>query len=106
MINNMNNYTKVLILVSSLFPVFASHAEPGVSKDWIWSADGKAFYYALTVNSKKHHFGQYYSIDNARCFYMIGSDVECETDTAYPALVNSNNGAYNVTLKCAHENKG
>jgi len=32
--------------------------------------------------------------------------IECEIDTAYPALVNSNKGAYNVTLKCAHENKG
>jgi hypothetical protein len=102
----MNKYIKALVLISFLFHTCCVCAEVGVSKDWIWSTDDKSFYFALTVNSNKHNFGQYCALANAQCFYMVGIDITCEPDSAYPALVNSNKGAYNVTLRCAHENNG
>lgn len=106
MSSNMKHHSNTCVLLLSLSLSLCLHADVGTFKDWTWRTDETPFYSALTVNSNKHTLGQYCSITNETCFYMAGFDITCEPGSSYPSLVNSDKGAYHVTLKCAHEHQG
>ena len=68
------------------------------SKDWVWNIDDEEVFYAATLNSKEHGFGQYCDLNSEECYYLMATKVTC--DNELPALLNSDKGALNVTLVC------
>ncbi len=88
----------VLMISSALL-----YAEPRVSKDWFWGVDDTEFFYAATLNSSEHIIGQYCYLESGNCMYMVGIGITCEEGYETPALINSNKGAVQIKLVCAHK---
>lgn len=100
---SINFFLAVLLSISSV-----AHGEAFLSKDWAWSTDTDkdGYYFAATINGVGSLVGQYCYFDSGNCLWLIGLKTTCDEGSEYPALVNSDAGALQVTLLCAHKYEG
>jgi hypothetical protein len=98
----MRTLTRILIVISMFFsnPLYAGTFSSG---DWYWSNDDGSFYWAATTNQADHILGQYCYFEGDACLYLVGMSIDCKVGEEYPALINSDAGAIQVTLICSHE---
>lgn len=89
-------FIALIILVQPCF------GETFSSGDWAWTTDTNSdgFYYALTVNDSGHFLGQYCYFESENCMYLLNIDIGCEPESEYPALINSDAGAFSLILIC------
>lgn len=65
-----------------------------------WDFEIKNDFYAGTTNESSNTFGQQCSLADKTCRYFVGLPSSCQVDVAYPALVNSDSGAFAAQLLC------
>lgn len=61
--------------------------------------DGKTFY-AFTLNDSGSVFGEWCYASAGKCFWMIGMETGCETESSYPVLANTEALASPLSIKC------
>lgn len=62
------------------------------------SAGGGLF--AATINDSKAIFGQYCYPSAGNCYWLLANDIDCETGSKYPVLINSDAGASSQEVYC------
>lgn len=70
------------------------------SGDWAWNVDDPETHWAATGNDAGQMLGQFCYPEKGSCLYAVGFDTTCDEGDSYPALVNSDAGTANITLKC------
>jgi hypothetical protein len=98
----MKRYHSTLVMVAILLVVIFSD-RTFAAGDWSWSSQTEGYYYAATVNAAGHVLGQYCYFESGSCLYLVGIGTNCEPQSQYPALVNSDVGSAMVTLVCSHK---
>ncbi|CAG9297928.1 hypothetical protein [Celerinatantimonas diazotrophica] len=96
----MNRFIVILISMMVCFPI---SAKIKIYKDWAVNTEGDSYYYAATKNKSGHVFGEYCYFKNKSCLFLIGIDITCHKGHQYPVLVNSEQGALNLTLSCGNK---
>lgn len=92
---------RVLALLS--LALTSGYGYAGSVGDWAYSLTET--YYAATINDSGSAFGQWCDTDEASCFYMVAMKTRCDSDDAYPALINTDSGALSVKLICKGKHK-
>jgi hypothetical protein len=82
---------------------FSAQAESFTFKDWAWNTERTDFYFAATMNDAGHLLGQYCYFKSGSCFYFTGIGINCEIGNEYPALLNSDTGAAQISLVCSYK---
>jgi len=97
--------TRFIIFLLSLTLCLPAIAGYYSYKDWNWSNDDAEFNFAATSNSQERVFGQFCYFDSESCYYIIDFGMTCNNqgEGGYPALVNSDIGAYEIDMVCGHE---
>uniref|UniRef100_UPI003B968446 hypothetical protein n=2 Tax=Photobacterium leiognathi TaxID=553611 RepID=UPI003B968446 len=93
----------VLSLIACIFPLCVNAAEK-IHKDWIIGTEGDEYYYSATVNKSDHIFGKYCYFESENCIYLTAVDITCTKGNKYPVLVNTDTGAFHVSLMCGDSN--
>jgi hypothetical protein len=93
-------YLVILIIYSA-----SAQAEVKTNKDWIWDLSGDEYAYAATFNEDGRVLGQYCYFDNETCYYLVNLGTNCEKDSEYPSILNSDAGVTEVKLICGHKYK-
>ena len=65
-----------------------------------WDYEIKNDFYAGTTNDSSNTFGQHCSTSDKTCQYFVGLPSSCQDKVSYPALVNSDSGAFHARLVC------
>ena len=65
-----------------------------------WDFEIKNDFYAGTTNESSNTFGQQCSLADKTCRYFVGLPATCHSNVSYPALVNSDSGAFAAQLLC------
>lgn len=65
-----------------------------------WDYEINNDFYAGTVNDSSNTFGQQCSTSDRKCRYFVGLPTSCKDGAPYPALVNSDSGAFPAKLVC------
>jgi len=69
--------------------------------DWsVNIASNQDFLFAATVNDSGALLGQFCYTDEAACLWLLTSDSSCEKNVKYPALINSDGGAFLAEFVC------
>jgi hypothetical protein len=90
----------VVMLVFGLAMSSGVRAGDFTSGDWVWSVDDPEMLYAATENSAGQTLVQLCDATDGSCFYAVGFDTSCDEGDSYPALVNTDDGAYNIEFLC------
>ncbi|MDQ8024274.1 MAG: hypothetical protein REI94_20705 [Moraxellaceae bacterium] len=56
--------------------------------------------YAATVNDSNAVLGQYCFVSDRNCVWLLGNDVNCDTDGSYVILMNSDYSAHTLEIMC------
>ena len=67
----------------------------------LWDYEINHDFYAGTTNDSSNSFGQQCAMSDRTCRYFIGLPTSCKDRVSYPALVNSDRGAFYAKLVCA-----
>jgi len=97
-------FSAVLLMSSQV-----SLAETGSVKSWYYDTngheDGSGFNVAGNYpEGGSYSFGQYCFLEMESCMYLANLAVECNEDSDYPGIVNSDAGVIAVTLGCMELN--
>lgn len=91
--------TRLMFVLAALpIAIAPAYASAG---DWSEdvSNDGSALY-AATSNDSGAILGEWCYPSTGKCNWLIGLDGNCEQDSAYPILANSDSGAASVMIRC------
>ena len=99
------NAWKVFLACVPVFWGAVASGEEFTSGDWTWSVDDPEIYYAGTQNSAGHMLAQFCEPADGSCFFAVGFETTCDEGDSYPALVNTDNGAYSIEFLCGGEIK-
>jgi hypothetical protein len=66
----------------------------------LWDYEIKNDFYAGTTNDSSNTFGQQCATSDKTCRYFVGMPSSCQDKVSYPALVNSDGGAFHARLLC------
>ena len=66
----------------------------------LWDYEINNDFYAGTTNDSSNSLGQQCSMSARTCRYFVGLPTSCKDGVSYPALVNSDSGAFYAKLVC------
>ena len=66
----------------------------------LWDYEINKDFYAGTTNDSSNTFGQQCAMSDKTCRYFVGLPSSCQDKVSYPALVNSDSGAFHARLVC------
>jgi hypothetical protein len=93
-------------LTALLFLGFGAHQARAQSDtiqfgDWIVGLqDGDDGFYAATRNDSDFVFGEYCYFESQQCFWLVATDIACDSGAVYPSLGNTDVGAFPLELVC------
>jgi len=76
---------------------FASAEDVG---DWIVDVHDPDVLSMATVNDSDHVFGQFCSLDDGSCLWLIHLGIACKKGDTYPVLANWDTGAVYLEVSC------
>src|SRR5439155_9861759 len=76
---------------------FASAEDVG---DWIVDVHDPDVLSMATVNDSDHVFGQFCSLDEGSCLWLIHLGIACKKGDTYPVLANWDTGAVYLEVSC------
>jgi hypothetical protein len=68
-----------------------------------WQAgvtDDRSMMYAFTTNDSGDVFGEWCSLSSGNCSWMVGLSTDCEQESSYPVLANTDTGAAPLNITC------
>src|SRR6266487_6084065 len=68
--------------------------------DWTVDINNPTIFSVATVNDSDHVFGQFCSVDEGSCLWLMYLGIACKTGDTYPVLANSDTGAVYLELQC------
>ncbi len=99
--NLMSRSVQVLILMLLSTLSNASSAQLRMFGSWgIGPIVDNEGVYAATINDSEAIFGQYCYPDKGACYWLLANDIDCDTGSKYPVLVNTDSGASSLELLC------
>jgi hypothetical protein len=85
---------------------FSAAAETVRFKDWtVQTNDARTNMTATTVNDSGNEFGRICYFENKMCGWALLSRNTCVEEVETPVLVNSESGAWQLTVKCLRSEK-
>jgi hypothetical protein len=68
--------------------------------NWTIDTKSKEFLYAATINDSGALLGQFCSLKDGNCMWLLGMSTACNKGDSYPVLVNSDAGALHLQVYC------
>lgn len=68
--------------------------------EWFSGKDDDGLPYTYTVNDSGNMLGQWCNKDADACFWMLATQRSCDNGIDVPGILNTENGAVSITLKC------
>lgn len=97
----MNQSLFLLSIVLGMFSGSLHAADPKIFDKWFTdTADDSSFIYAATLNDSGNLFGQYCFPGTGNCIYYLGTKTQCERESMYPVLANSDAGSAQLIIRC------
>lgn len=89
---------------SILFFLMLAASEVSNAQSWLADVtnDGNGIY-AATLNDEGNVFGQFCYLDIGSCLWTMTLKTRCRDGAKYPTLINSESGAFHVTIMCDGE---
>jgi hypothetical protein len=83
------------------YSVFARRLCRHRLRDWqAGVTDDRSTMYALTTNDSGNVLGEWCSLSSGDCTWMLGLTTDCEQESSYPVLANTDTLAAPLTIKC------
>lgn len=94
----------ITCLALSLVAAGPAHAAPPAERrfgDWTVGVMAKGEgAYAATVNDSGGLLGLYCYREQEQCVWLLANDLQCQDESRYPVLVNSDAGAFSTVIVC------
>jgi hypothetical protein len=87
-------------LLALLLSAPAAHAAEQRIGDWLVETTGTTVLYAYVRNDDGDLFGQFCSLTEKTCTWLIGLTTACENDAVYVVLANADSGSAHLRLTC------
>jgi hypothetical protein len=97
----VNRTAATVLFMSLLLTTAGLSAQERKFRDWrVGILSGNSGVYAGTTNDSNGIFGQFCLKEDASCYWLLATDINCTEGNKYPVLVNSDAGASSQELYC------